>query len=432
MPRKPKFPKTDPEDRARLDRLMTDLQRGRVPAMPRLPKAAAFDPSALGAPREWHAIVRYLRTAPFAGIPGVIGAGLGYRECGGEETGELAAVVLVQEKRPRSKVPSKQLLPEQVEHDGNQIRIDVQTAGFDPSPMFASGPGVGPFPRATGSCSGSSLSLIGGPNPCAGGTLTGIFRDRGFTCAHVALGFGIEDFLATLPASLLLLFESPDGNDMIASGTLQVGQGLHQLFTVDTNWPILVPFPSPLLAAGVLSFLFVDGAAGDIQPTAIPPFLPPGARIPGQPPFTFAATPPPLAPPRATRFGGRIRSARLARPGERCHKDGQTSGLTNGRVWMPFFQFYLPIPLGFASVLVMFDLVLCRLVIAPGDSGAAVLADDMHYLAQVSLGLPLPSGGVGGGPQPGVTCPVSSNDLVAFTIGTPYYFHELLLNVDLS
>jgi hypothetical protein len=32
----------------------------------------------------------------------------------------------------------------------------------------------------------------------------------------------------------------------------------------------------------------------------------------------------------------------------------------------------------------------------------------------------------------GFTCPVDSNDLIAFTLGTPYYLHELLLGVNLS
>ena len=431
MPRKPKIPKAGPEDRERLDRLLKDLQRGRLPGLPKPPKAGALDPAALGAPKEWHAIIRYLRTAPFAGLAGVVGAGLGYRECNGEPTGEPAAVILVREKRARGKIPAKHLLPDYVVHDGQRIRIDVQT-GFDPYPMFSAAPAVGAFPRATGHCSGSALSIRGGIDPCTGGTLTGIFRDRALTCAHVALGFGFEAFLGNLPASLLWLFQSPSGNDMIASGQVQVGQGLHQLFTVDTNWPILVPSPFAL-AAGMLGFLFVDGAAGDVAPTAIPAFLPPGATGPGAgAPFTFG--PPPINPPtpRATRFGASIRSARIAIPGEGCHKDGQTTGLTNGTVWMPFFQLYLPIPLGFASVLVMFDLVLCRLVIAPGDSGAAVLAADMHYLAQVSLGLPVPAGSVGGGFQPGVACPVDSSDLLSFSIGTPYYLHELLLSVDLS
>lgn len=41
-----------------------------------------------------------------------------------------------------------------------------------------------------------------------------------------------------LPMSILWLFESPDGAEMIVSSPIQVGQGLYQLFEVDTPVPI--------------------------------------------------------------------------------------------------------------------------------------------------------------------------------------------------
>jgi len=403
--------------------LLQRIAKGKMPSV----DPEAIDPAAIGAPTEWHAMIRYLRTAPFVGFKGCVGAGIGLREIKGEETDEQCIVVLVHKKLPTSKLTRSQTIPQEVKHDGAQIRIDVQEAGFDPIPEFMASPATGNYPRATGSCSGSALSENGNPNPCAGGTLTGLFDGRAVTAAHVALGFGFAEFLGSLPASLLWLFDSPDGNEVLASANVQRGQGLHRLFEVDTNWPILVPMPTPLIGAGVMGFLFVDGAAGDANPIPIQPFPVLQFPLPRQP-FSFARPAPPLAADRARRFGGRIRSGRIAIPGEGCFKDGQTSGLTNGRVWMPFFQLYIPLPLGLVNSFVFFDLVLCRLVIGPGDSGSAVLADDLHYLAQVSLGLPFPAAST---PVAGdFSCPVRGSDLMRITIGTPHYLHELLLNVN--
>ena len=413
-----------------MESLLDHLKRGVLPEMPPV-DMEKLDPATLGAPEPWRPIVRYLRTSPFLGVPGVVGAGLGHRVVGGEETDELAAVVLVREKKEPGKVRPGETLPKEVKFDGARIPIDVQT-GFDPWARFMAAPTIGAFPRATHNCSGAALTVDNGRNPCAGGSLTAHVDNRAFTCAHVALGWGFEDFVNNLPFSILWLFESPSGSRMVASGTVQVGEDMYQLFEVDTGWPILVPIPIPI--PGALALLFVDGAAGRVNPIPIPPF----ARIPtitppSTTPSSFAAVVPPLAPERSTRFGGRIRNARLAVPGERCHKDGQTTGLTWGRVWLPFFQLYLPIPLfGLVNGIAIFDTVLCDLTIAPGDSGAAILSDSLRYLAQVSIGLPPPGGGVGGGMQPGVVCPVNSNDLLQIALGTPYYLHELLLDVDLS
>tara|TARA_B100001989_G_scaffold113939_1_gene79958 strand:+ start:188 stop:526 length:339 start_codon:yes stop_codon:yes gene_type:complete len=111
-------------------------------------------------------------------------------------------------------------------------------------------------------------------------------------------------------------------------------------------------------------------------------------------------------------------------------KDGQTTGVTWGEVWLPFFQFYLPIPLGLVNGVVLFDNVLMRLDLAPGDSGSAILTDDsMHYLAMGNLGLPP---GPSSFRAPAPTCPVEADDINALTLATPYYLHELLLGVDLS
>jgi len=421
--RKPSDADLPPERRA--SALLRGLKRKDVSRLVGFKDRGQLDPAALGVAKEQQAIVRFLRTAPFAGIPGVIGAGLGLREVKGEETGEIAAVVLVRRKLPRSKLAARHLLPDYVTHDNQRIRIDVQT-GFDPMPRPAAMGGGGSFVRASGSISGSALSPAALRDPCSGGTLTGRFDNRALTCAHVAFGFGFEAFLANLPVSLLWLFESPRGSRLIASSGQQVGQGLFQLFRVDTDWPILVPWLNPLSFAGGLGFLYVDGAAGDVAPQVIQPFFP------GTTPFSFPGVAPQADPPRSSRFGGRISPARPAIPGERCHKDGQTSGMTYGRVWLPFFMFYLPVPLGLVTTFVLFDLVLCRLVIGPGDSGSAGLAHDQSYLFQVSLGIPLPAGTTGGGSPPGVICPVSSTDLLALTIGTPYYLHELFPNVNLS
>ncbi|MEM8774853.1 MAG: hypothetical protein AAGF53_07445 [Pseudomonadota bacterium] len=410
-----------------LQQLAERIAQNKVPTL----SADAIDPSAIGAPAEWHAMIRYLRTAPFLHIKGCVGAGIGLREVKGEQTDEEVVVALVSKKRPTSKLASDQHIPAEIEFDGAKIPIDVQEAGFDPIPKFT-GASTGAYPRATGSCSGSGLSLLNPADPCIGGTLTGIFGGRAMTAAHVTLGFGFEEFFRNLPLSLLWLFRSPNGVDVIASDTIQRGQGLHRLFEVDTQWPILAPMPLPVFGAGALGFIFVDGAAGDAQPIAIPPF----AQTAATPPFSYAAPPPQLAPDRSNRFGGTIQPARIARPGERCFKDGQTSGLTFGTVWLPFFQIYLPIPLGFMPAVVLFDTVLCRLVIAPGDSGCAVLSEDLDYLAQGSLGLGSPQPGPPPPPLPAGTppplCPIENDDLLQLTLATPYYWQELFLGMNLS
>lgn len=423
----------DPELREALSHLLEQLRAGRLDGLPPV-DPEALDPAALGAPAASWPIIRYLRTAPFLGAPGVVGAGLGHRERGGVVTDELCAVVLVREKLPPGRLGDR-CLPREVRHDGATVGVDVQVAPEGFPGLLASRSRPDATARTSHNRSGGPLSLRRRRRPCATGTLTGVFDGRCLTAAHVALGFGFADFVGNLPASLLWLFESPSGNDLVSSADLQVGQQLYRLFSVSSNLPVLMPFPSPLMAAGVISLLYVDGALGRQAPEAIPPFLqaPAGGIVRpwGTVPYSYAgAAPTNLLPDRSTRWGGRIRSAKLAWPSMKVVKDGQTTGVTWGEIWMPFFQLYVPLPLGITSAIVVFDLVLMRLNLAPGDSGSAILErDSLHYVAMGNLGFPPQQPSFSAGNR---TCPVRANDINAITIGTPSYLHEILLGADLS
>jgi hypothetical protein len=61
-------------------------------------------------------------TRAFAKVPGVVGVGLGVKETGGELTGEVAVIVYVEEKKPRSALSRSELLPDSVEG----VKTDVQ------------------------------------------------------------------------------------------------------------------------------------------------------------------------------------------------------------------------------------------------------------------------------------------------------------------
>lgn len=55
----------------------------------------------------------------------VVGVGVGFRTRGGERTDEVALVVMVTQKLPRSQLAPEDVLPRQI--DG--IRVDVQEVG---------------------------------------------------------------------------------------------------------------------------------------------------------------------------------------------------------------------------------------------------------------------------------------------------------------
>lgn len=184
---------------------------------------------------------------------------------------------------------------------------------------------------------------------------------------------GIDAFLANFPSSIGNLFRSPSGQEMIVSDGSQIGQRVYRLMSIDTLWPMLVPWPGPVLA-GALGFIYVDGAAGNIRPRALP-----------NPPNFFAApSPPPPPEKKRTVAGGRIGSARAPVPGTVVYKIGQTTGVTWGRVLVSFLQ--IPIPVG--PLVIIFDQILCRLTIGTGDSGSSLLMENGHHYTRIMLGFP--------------------------------------------
>lgn len=428
-PKRPSLTDFTAADQERLNTLFAQMQAFSFPDLPKLPDPETLDPRNKNIPRDAALIARYGQTEAlhFSRDPNVKGVGLGLRQHHGKQTDELCLVVMVGKKlRPRD-VPKKCLLPTHITCEGQEFRVDVQEF---PNLDFRFMHHCPRYPRITGGCSGSAISVEGG-DPCAGGTLTGTWRaqsgsrQRGMTCCHVSLGFGIDAFLANLPMSLLWLFDSPSGADIIASDAIQQGQNLHRLMSIDTPWPILVPFPMPIpVLGGAFAFILVDAAAGTIRPQAIPPFA-------GRP-FSFSPTPPHNPPVRGSITQQRIRSARVALPGMDVTKVGQTTGQTWGNVALSFVQFFLPVPLGPFPLLIIFDQIISTMDIGPGDSGAALTTDDMNYLGHCWAGLPF---GVRTGvspANPGALCPITPNDVVPQTLSTPYYWTELLMNLDHS
>lgn len=106
----------------------------------------------------------------------VNGVGTGLRWVGGELTDERCVTVLVTKKRPRSYLPSSQVLPEYVSVDGEQCKVDVVQGGpirglgdpeFDPP-----GPTItGPYRPLENGCE------ISNANGHGVGTLACIVRD---------------------------------------------------------------------------------------------------------------------------------------------------------------------------------------------------------------------------------------------------------------
>ncbi|NWF69526.1 MAG: hypothetical protein HXY40_10610 [Chloroflexi bacterium] len=58
-------------------------------------------------------------------MPHVVGIGVGIATCGGQPTGELSLVVMVNEKLPEAQLSAEQMLPKEL--DG--VRVDVQETG---------------------------------------------------------------------------------------------------------------------------------------------------------------------------------------------------------------------------------------------------------------------------------------------------------------
>jgi hypothetical protein len=315
-----------------------------------------------------------------------------------EKTGGPAVVFLTRGGEKRA--AAKRALPDSAVFGRRafpvrEMMLPPSTLGFmyGPTPLVRNG--------AASGFTGCAIS--NDPNSPEGGTFTGIFTSlaghsqRGVTCAHVAVGLGIQKLLNNLPSSLGTLFRSPAGEKLIVSGGPNIGQPMFQLFVADTPWPILtfVPFS---LATGILTFLYLDVAAGAVRPMAVPG---------GQPP------PPGLPDSRTTIFGARLSPGGFPTPGESVYKIGQTTGVTWGTCILT--SLFIPIPIPLLPVIVLFYLNVHALPIAPGDSGCLVTGNpgqqayDMDGIGlggtatsgnqainAVSMGVPFPVAGVFG------------------------------------
>lgn len=230
-------------------------------------------------------------------------------------------------------------------------------------------------------CSNEVADLV--LSQSAGGTYSGTFYPllgngrRGLTAAHVALGFGFEEFVAGLPGSIGRLFRSPMGEGVIVSSGAQVGQNNYRLFRVDTPWPILVPalVPTP---GPALTVLYVDIAAGDVNPTTRP--------IPPQ--FIPAPTPPPNPPRGRTIAGANLGVASYFPFNEPVYAIGQRGGIRWGRATLAGVVAIIPLPIPGVPVILAFNLNVYDLAIAPGDSGMTIATVDRHLVTGIgTLGL---------------------------------------------
>lgn len=342
------------------------------------------------------------------------GVGLGMQYVRGICTDKFALQFLTRKKTAPRKVKSGLLLPKTVHWKGRELLVDVLE--FDAEiALTGAFPSLPPMVRQTGAFTGSATSS---DSTACGGTLGGVWPslfgsgERGLTCAHVALGFGVRDLLANLPGSLSQLFQPPAGSNIIVSGGLNIGQNLFELMEIDTPWPVLVPWPFAIPVAGALGFIYVDGAAGRVQPKTfgLPNFLPPPA--------------PPAPPKKQTITGARVGAARAPVPGTPVYKIGQSTGITWGTVMLSFLQ--VPIPVG--PFVIIFDQILSRLDIAERDSGASLLTEHgNHYLGSCWGGLPTRRPTV---IEVNVPSCGGDNLMLPHTLATPWWWLSLLMDIN--
>lgn len=368
------------------------------------PLPAGFD-RVLGAPLPgaWGEAARYAR---LQGISQVLkskrhwGVGVG-RDVA---TGGPALVYLT---RGRERPGAASRLPEHAEIEGR--RFPIQEMALSPDSLrMAYRPDPRGLVRSTGSGGFTGSAISTSPFSAQGGALTGIFASlgghshRGVTCAHVALDLGIANLLNNLPASLGSLFRSPAGQKMYAAGDPHIGQSMFELFEVDTPWPILTPVPYVLMA-GVLTFLYVDVAAGPVRPAQVPGFNPP------------PHPPPEIPDPRVTIFNVDIGHGSFPIPGAAVYKIGPTTGLTWGTCLIS--SLFIPVPIPLLPVVVLLWVNLHRLAISPGDSGCLVTGNPGQELYDIDgLGL-------------GATATTGNRSINALSFGLPFPVASLFAGI---
>ncbi|MCP4727816.1 MAG: hypothetical protein GY863_22450 [bacterium] len=287
---------------------------------------------------------------------GVWGAGVTHLE----DYDSPALLLLVDNKHHRG-IPK---LPDKITIGKEKFPVITKECGMN----FTMNRGRPPMIRQPGMLSGSAVANSSEQFADGeGGTLSGTFRRffggggrRGLTCAHVALGWGVEEFLNNLPASITWLFTPPSGERMVVSGGPNIGNvnSWYELFRVDTPWPVLtwVPYAVP---GPALTFLYLDVAAGNVSQRALP---------------TTALWFPPTGLPPLDPVGTMVSGARFGSPdyfpfGGEVFSIGQTSGLRWGRAIAAGLTVVIPFPLLGFPALVIFNLNLYDMDIRPGDSG---------------------------------------------------------------
>jgi len=351
-------------------------------------KDISTDPYKMGLPQNCAEIADYCRTLGPGFLvkdPNVWGVGLGSKKVKGEETGKYCIQFLVSKKLPLKKIKKDNILPKEIGFKRKNLVTDVLELPMKITSTFhAQGAGL---QRHSLAYAGSAISnepvRLANRNPS--GTYGGTYRSltgnsiRGITCAHVSIGLGIDAILAGLPGTLFDLFRSPSGERIYYSDAIQVGQPIYELMQIDTNWPMLVPWPFPL-PAPILGFLYVDGDAGDVDPQTIP----------NNPPNFFPQQPPTRPIPRnRTIQDTEIDSPTVPLPTMQVYKLGQTTGITWGNILLSFvvlrpFQFAI----GIGPIVVFFDQVISTPQVQRGDSGSPLITlIGNHYLASCWAGL---------------------------------------------
>jgi hypothetical protein len=210
----------------------------------------------------------------------------------------------------------------------------------------------------------------------------------------------------TFLGAIMELFRSPRGRKIYYADPRQVGQQINQLMKIDTPWPMLVPVPFTVMA-GFLLLIYVDAAAGRVNPVALP-----------NPPNFYPPVPPAPVPKKMTVAGTKIKSARYPTPGTKAYLIGQTSGISWGKVKNSFLGIVLTLPQLIAGlpVVILFDQILTDITIRVGDSGSSLLTQDGNrYLGSCWLSASRPS--------------AVSSGVGHQALATPWWWLSLLMNI---
>lgn len=337
-------------------------------------------------------------------LPHVVGAGAGWRERGGEVTGEPALVVFVIRKLPPEELPPEARVPERV----LGFRTDVIPVGYpralgpagEPEPGAAGGgPGAGGGPAVTGRPGAGTGAHAPAPRIGAAGPGPDLRLERvrpappGVSIGHYRISAGTLGALVRDRRTGQLLILS--NNHVLANRSTA---GDRRAYPGD---PILQPgpsdggTPSDVLATLVRYVpLHLHRAAAGAAAAALRAPVLPWARI-----LAVAG----LADPRANRVDAAVaapvepemvtpeilglglpRPARAVLPGAVVRKSGRTTGVTSGRVRAVAATVHVDMGAGWAGMFA--DQVITTPMAAPGDSGSLLLDAEGHAVGLISAG----------------------------------------------